>query len=80
MLTSALYLRKTLTQPLFMNTMRKAAFSVGIGYPPKKTENPVAFKFIYQNSKQTKEVLAREGETILEVAKNNNIELEGACE
>ena len=54
-------------------------FSVGIGYPPKPEENPVKFNFIYAKGGKVKEVLAREGETILEVAHNNKIDLEGAC-
>ena len=55
-------------------------FSVGLGHPPKIGENPVRFKFVYSKDDKTpKEVLAREGETLLEVAHNNEIELEGAC-
>ena len=55
-------------------------FSVGLGHPPKIEENPVRFKFVYSKDDKTpKEVLAREGETLLEVAHNNEIELEGAC-
>lgn len=55
-------------------------FSCGIGYPPKEEENPVHFKFHYTRDNITKDVLAREGETLLEVAHNNHIDLEGACE
>jgi len=56
------------------------AFSVGIGHPPSASENPIRFKFIYsKDDKEPKEVLAREGESLLEVAHNNEIELEGAC-
>lgn len=54
-------------------------FSVGLGHPPAENENPVKFKFAYTRDGGTHEVLAREGETLLEVAHNNNIELEGAC-
>jgi ferredoxin len=55
-------------------------FSVGLGHPPKIEENPIRFKFVYSKDDKTpKEVLAREGETLLEVAHNNEIELEGAC-
>jgi 2Fe-2S ferredoxin len=57
--------------------MRK--FSVGLGHPPAENENPVKFKFAYTRDGGTHEVLAREGETLLEVAHNNHIELEGAC-
>ncbi len=53
---------------------------MGLGHPPKPEENPVRFKFVYSKDDKTpKEVLAREGETLLEVAHNNEIELEGAC-
>jgi 2Fe-2S ferredoxin len=54
-------------------------FSVGLGHPPAESENPVKFKFAYTRDGGTHEVLAREGETLLEVAHNNHIELEGAC-
>ena len=54
-------------------------FSVGLGHPPSENENPVKFKFSYTKEGGTHEVLAREGETLLEVAHNNHIELEGAC-
>ncbi len=54
-------------------------FSVGLGHPPAESENPVRFKFLYAKETVPKEVLAREGETLLEVAHNNQIELEGAC-
>ena len=53
---------------------------MGLGHPPKIEENPIRFKFVYSKDDKTpKEVLAREGETLLEVAHNNGIELEGAC-
>ncbi len=54
-------------------------FSVGLGHPPAASENPIRFKFLYSRDNISKEVLAREGETLLEVAHNNEIELEGAC-
>jgi ferredoxin len=54
-------------------------FSVGLGHPPTDAENPIRFKFNYARDGIIKEVLAREGETLLEVAHNNEIELEGAC-
>ena len=54
-------------------------FSVGLGHPPTEAENPIRFKFNYARDGIAKEVLAREGETLLEVAHNNEIELEGAC-
>ena len=44
---------------------------------------PAKDKAIFSKEKSSEnkvEVLAREGETLLEVAHNNNIELEGACE
>ena len=36
--------------------------------------------FTYTKSKEMIEVLAREGESLLDVAHNNGIDLEGACE
>ncbi|CDW72888.1 probable yah1-ferredoxin of the mitochondrial matrix [Stylonychia lemnae] len=60
--------------------MQVRQFSCGIGYPPKPEENPVRFSFLYTKENDKQEVLAREGETLLEVAHNNKIELEGACE
>ena len=54
-------------------------FSVGLGHPPAEAENPVKFKFSYSKDGEQREVLGREGETLLEVAHNNEIELEGAC-
>lgn len=38
------------------------------------------FSFLYTKEGEKVEVLARPGETLLEVAHNNHIELEGACE
>ena len=52
-----------------------------LGYPPKEEENPI--RLYFTTVKVTAEkvpVLAREGESLLEVAHNNGIELEGACE
>ena len=48
--------------------------------PPGNDENPV--RFIFEDSKGglIKEARARIGETILEVAHNNDVDLEGACE
>ncbi len=63
-----------------MMSIYQRLFSCGIGYPPKPEENPVKFTFIYTKEHEAKEVLAREGESLLEVAHNNHIELEGACE
>lgn len=68
---------------LFKRTLSLSApfrfFSVGIGHPPTDSENPIRFKFNYARDGIVREVLAREGETLLEVAHNNEIELEGAC-
>ena len=50
------------------------------GKPPSLEENPIKLYFAYTKSKERKEVLAREGESLLDVAHNNGIELEGACE
>ncbi len=50
------------------------------GKPPTLEENPVKLYFGYVKSKERKLVLAREGESLLDVAHNNGIELEGACE
>ena len=43
-------------------------------------ENPIKLYFGYVKSKDKTLVLAREGESLLDVAHNNGIELEGACE
>eukprot|EP00347_Sterkiella_histriomuscorum_P007638 403348149 len=64
---------------VYLNNYTRA-FSCGIGYPPKLEENPVKFTFVYTKEGEKHEVLAREGETLLEVAHNNKIDLEGACE
>jgi len=60
-------------------TLLYRAFSVGIGHPPAESESPVRFKFLQGRDNATTEVLAREGETLLEVAHNNHVDLEGAC-
>lgn len=60
-------------------TILLRAFSVGVGHPPGESDNPVRFKFLQGRDNITTEVLAREGETLLEVAHNNHVELEGAC-
>lgn len=59
-----------------------------LGHPPSLSENPVKLVFSYAAKGGTKdeeeaskiEALAREGETLLDVAHNNGIDLEGACE
>ena len=43
-------------------------------------ENPIKLYFSYVKSNLKTEVLAREGESLLDVAHNNGVELEGACE
>lgn len=50
------------------------------GKPPSLDENPVKLYFSVVKSNKKTEVLAREGESLLDVAHNNGIELEGACE
>lgn len=74
------------TQLLLKNSSRSLLQSTSIRMfhvhkaPPTADENPITFKFGWV--KQTERVLvrAREGETLLEVAHNNGLELEGACE
>jgi len=51
-----------------------------IGHPPSIDENPIKLSFTYLKSKERISVLAREGESLLDVAHNNGIDLEGACE
>lgn len=51
-----------------------------IGHPPSLNENPIKLSFTYLKSKERIGVLAREGESLLDVAHNNGIDLEGACE
>ena len=50
------------------------------GKPPTLEENPIKIYFSIVKSKDKTLVLAREGESLLDVAHNNGIELEGACE
>ena len=52
----------------------------GSSSPPTDEENPVRFKFVYTKINEEMEVKAREGESLLDVAHNNHIDLEGACE
>ena len=60
-------------------------FHVHAGKPTPE-ENPITLFFVQQHGKNPKDlsepvtVLAREGESLLEVAHNNGIDLEGACE
>ena len=74
-----------LSKTLLMRTLYRSStpafrlFSVGVGQPPSENENPVRFTFIYTRDNQQIPVLAREGETLLEVAHNNHVDLEGAC-
>jgi ferredoxin len=51
-----------------------------VGYPPKPEENPIRITYFYTKDNHKIEALAREGETLLEVAHNNHVDLEGACE
>ena len=59
-----------------------------MGHPPSLDENPVKLVFSFAAKGGTKaeeedskiDALAREGETLLDVAHNNGIDLEGACE
>ena len=48
--------------------------------PPGLDENPVKFRFLFTKDNGEIPVLAREGESLLEVAHNNGVDLEGACE
>ena len=48
--------------------------------PPSDDENPVKFAFVYTKDNINVPVNAREGETLLDVAHNNGVDLEGACE
>ena len=70
------------SKSLFRPEIAARAFHVHLG-KPSLDENPVKMYFTQIQSKTettTTEVLAREGETLLEVAHNNGIDLEGACE
>ena len=51
-----------------------------IAGPPGDDENPVRFVFQFSRENTIIPVKARIGESLLEVAHNNNVELEGACE
>ena len=51
-----------------------------LGYPPNAEENPIKLFFTTVKTDEKKLVLAREGESLLDVAHNNGIDLEGACE
>lgn len=51
-----------------------------IGKPPGPDENPIRLYFGFTKSGEQTEVFAREGESLLDVAHNNGIDLEGACE
>ena len=48
--------------------------------PPTDDENPVKFNFLYTKENLEVAVRAREGESLLDVAHNNGVDLEGACE
>ena len=48
--------------------------------PPSEDENPVKFFFKFSKDNEPIPVLAREGESLLDVAHNNGVDLEGACE
>jgi ferredoxin-2, mitochondrial len=50
------------------------------GKPPGLEENPIKLYFSMVKSNEKTVVYAREGESLLDVAHNNGIELEGACE
>ena len=52
------------------------------GKPPSADENPIKIYFAISKAPENEkiETLAREGESLLQVAHNNNVELEGACE
>jgi len=53
-----------------------------IAGPPKADENPIRMYFAFSKDADGKkmEVHARAGESLLEVAHNHGIDLEGACE
>jgi ferredoxin-2, mitochondrial len=55
-------------------------FFHALGHPPTLEENPVRMQFGWTKQKDRVDVLAREGESLLDVAHNNGIDLEGACE
>jgi len=64
---------------ILLKRFAKRSFHVGKGLP-KETEQHIKFRFVQPKDNLDKEVLARCGESLLEVAHNNGIELEGACE
>ena len=49
-------------------------------HPPGDDENPVRFNFLYTKENLEVAVKGREGESLLDVAHNNGVDLEGACE
>ena len=49
-------------------------------HPPGDDENPVRFNFLYTKENLEIAVKGREGESLLDVAHNNGVDLEGACE
>jgi ferredoxin len=49
-------------------------------HPPTLDENPVKFRFLFTKDQGEIAVLAREGESLLDVAHLNGVDLEGACE
>ena len=55
-----------------------SAFQVNVRQAMTKTTSPVSFSFILRNGDE-KQVQAEVGKNLLEVAHDNNIELEGAC-
>lgn len=67
-------------KPSYFFLFPQKFFNVGIGYPPKPEEKGLKMYFQYTKEVNKIEVMAREGETLLEVAHNNKVELEGACE
>ena len=48
--------------------------------PPTADENPIKMFFGIVKQEKLTTVYAREGESLLDVAHNNGVELEGACE
>ena len=69
--------RESLIRQFVYTTQR---YHGGHAEPPGDDENPVRFKFVYLKEGDEVDVKARLGESILDVAHNNGIELEGACE
>lgn len=59
----------------------KQAWFHAQGKPPGADENPIRLIYAYSKDKgDSVNALAREGESLLDVAHNNGIDLEGACE